>query len=341
MMVFTLALSFLLEDKYTFQSEEHNEKAKMYKYLGIRNTANASFTKGVNKKISNILFDNFNNEHFFNKVHDTFELLNYSSQLKLRFEFKTKKVIKETREEISIRINKSLEKIQQQKYNNHNVPTIHDNDIDKILNVFHGNLASINEKSAENSYTEIIIDFSDFYKSQLEYEKFSLIQKMLALELLDIAIFEMVHKTHYADDFSKLSSGEKNLLFITLNILDNVENNTLVVIDEPEISLHPEWQIKYNRHIKSILNGFHNVHVMIATHSHFLLSGLNKNEANVFSISKTREVKNIKEDTYGWSPENILYNVFGMISTRNHYFETDINKLVFYISENQGTVAEI
>ena len=45
--------------------------------------------------------------------------------------------------------------------------------------------------------------------------------------------------------------------------------------------MHSVWQVKYNDHLKYILEGFTNIHVLIATHSHFLLSGLNKNEANL------------------------------------------------------------
>lgn len=339
-----LALSFLLEDKYTFQSDEHNEEAQVYKYLGVRNTANASFTKGVNKKISNIIFENLSNEQFFNKVKATFKLLNYTSLLKLKFEFKTKKIAQETRDELSTRISKALNKLEEQKYKNHKTLSVSADEIDRMLAFFHERLEeeTNNQVSPEsNSYIEIIIDFDHFREHPIILDKFSLIQKMVTLELLDIAIFEMVHESHNINDFSTLSSGEKNLLFITLNILANVEDNSLVVIDEPEISLHPEWQVQYNNHLKHILHGFDNVHIMIATHSHFLLSGLNKNEANVFSISKNREVKNIEYDTYGWSPENILYNVFGMISTRNHYFEADIKKLVYFISENEGSAIEI
>ncbi len=334
-----LALSFLVEDKYTFQDDTHNEKSTMYKYLGIRSTANASFTKGVNKKITNILFNNLHNESFFAKVKNTFLLLGYTSSLRLVFEFKTKKVINESDSQISTRINKAIKKLKMQKFTSEENYYLSSNDRTNIIQAIKG--TSRLDDTSGKYFLDIKIDFNNFSNHQEILEEYEVIQKMLILDLIDIPLFQMVHETHHINDYSSLSSGEKNLLFITLNILANAKNNSLIVIDEPEISLHSVWQVKYNDHLKSILEGFTNIHVVIATHSHFLLSGLSKNEANVFSIQKDRSIRKIEEDTYGWSPENILYRVFGMASTRNHYFEMDLKKLVYYISEDKGTIDEI
>ena len=62
----------------------------------------------------------------------------------------------------------------------------------------------------------------------------------------------------------QLSSGEKQLLIILLTVL--VQNNkpSILLLDEPEISLHIEWQRKLIKYIRE-LNP--NVQIIIATHS--------------------------------------------------------------------------
>lgn len=62
----------------------------------------------------------------------------------------------------------------------------------------------------------------------------------------------------------QLSSGEKQLLIILLTVLVQDNKPAILLMDEPEISLHIEWQRKLIQHIRE-LNP--NVQVIIATHS--------------------------------------------------------------------------
>ncbi|MBF0336950.1 MAG: AAA family ATPase [Nitrospirae bacterium] len=63
-----------------------------------------------------------------------------------------------------------------------------------------------------------------------------------------------------------LSSGEQHELVITYELLFEVSPNSLILIDEPEISLHIEWQYKFLSDLKEIANLL-NFDVLIATHS--------------------------------------------------------------------------
>lgn len=62
----------------------------------------------------------------------------------------------------------------------------------------------------------------------------------------------------------QLSSGEKQLLVILLTVLVQDNKPAILLMDEPEISLHIEWQRKLIKHIRE-LNP--NVQIIIATHS--------------------------------------------------------------------------
>ncbi|MCK5867089.1 MAG: ATP-binding protein, partial [Mycoplasmataceae bacterium] len=62
----------------------------------------------------------------------------------------------------------------------------------------------------------------------------------------------------------QLSSGEKQLLIILLTVLIQDNKPSILLMDEPEISLHIEWQRKLIKYIRE-LNP--NVQLIIATHS--------------------------------------------------------------------------
>lgn len=64
----------------------------------------------------------------------------------------------------------------------------------------------------------------------------------------------------------KLSSGEQNELVLFYELLFKTEQNTLVLIDEPEISLHISWQNSFIDDLKEIIK-LNKFDILIATHS--------------------------------------------------------------------------
>jgi predicted ATP-binding protein involved in virulence len=131
------------------------------------------------------------------------------------------------------------------------------------------------------------------------------------------------------------SSGEKQLLYSLLNIYSVIEPNSLVVIDEPEISLHPNWQMKYMKMLETAFLKFSNSHFIIATHSHFMVSDLKKENSAVIVMNRNSETfsaSTYKSDTYSWSAEDILYNVFAVPSSRNYYIASDVEVVIKAIS---------
>lgn len=63
------------------------------------------------------------------------------------------------------------------------------------------------------------------------------------------------------------SSGEQAVLLTLFGIAAEIEDNSLIVIDEPEISLHPAWQEQIIPLMVSTFEGYHGCHFVIATHS--------------------------------------------------------------------------
>jgi predicted ATP-binding protein involved in virulence len=65
---------------------------------------------------------------------------------------------------------------------------------------------------------------------------------------------------------SKLSSGEQNELVLFYLLLFKTESNSLILIDEPEVSLHISWQNSFIEDLRQI-TALNNLDVIIATHS--------------------------------------------------------------------------
>ena len=136
----------------------------------------------------------------------------------------------------------------------------------------------------------------------------------------------------------EMSSGEFALLSTVLSISAAVNDpHTLILLDEPELSLHPNWQMMLIDNIDTAL-AKKACHLLIATHSHMLVSDLPMGRSLVCQIEKDKEgILNstaIAESTYGWSAEEVLLKVFKTATDRNRYFGERIGKLLEQIGNN-------
>ncbi|MCI2928382.1 ATP-binding protein [Staphylococcus hominis] len=78
-------------------------------------------------------------------------------------------------------------------------------------------------------------------------------------------------KGSFKIDTLNVATGIKSFSIIQLLIKNNwLDEDTLLIIDEPEINLHPEWQVKYAE-ILVLLQKYLNVKLYINTHSSYML----------------------------------------------------------------------
>ena len=114
----------------------------------------------------------------------------------------------------------------------------------------------------------------------------------------------------------ELSSGEKTLLSKVLYLYFEGYKNKVILIDEPELSLHPSWQNK----VLKIYENFafkNNCQIIIATHSPHII-GSAKNE--YLRILRKNDEGNIEvvdnSMAYGRDIEWVLEEVMGVQYTR-------------------------
>ncbi len=129
---------------------------------------------------------------------------------------------------------------------------------------------------------------------------------------------------------NELSSGEKQLFLRTLAIKMLEPENSIIMIDEPELSLHPKWQQKIVDVYRKIGR---NNQIILATHSPHILGSVEKE--NIILLEKNEngivEVKTGDEfgNSYGQTTGRILEDIMGLETDRN----PSVNNLLTLVKE--------
>lgn len=84
-------------------------------------------------------------------------------------------------------------------------------------------------------------------------------------------------------EITDLSSGEQNLIILLYELLFVAENNSLILIDEPEISLHVTWQKAFIDDLMQISN-IKRFALIIATHSPQIINNRWDNTLDLFEL---------------------------------------------------------
>lgn len=108
-----------------------------------------------------------------------------------------------------------------------------------------------------------------------------------------------------------LSSGQRLFSYIVINILGAIRRNSLIIIDEPELFLHPNLEIAFIGMLKSILHAYSSK-ALIATHSLVTVREIPRECVHV--LEQTNEglfIKNPPFETFGGDIQRISSYVFG------------------------------
>ena len=137
-------------------------------------------------------------------------------------------------------------------------------------------------------------------------------------------------------DINELSSGEKQLFLRTLAIKMLNPENSVILIDEPELSLHPKWQQRIVDVYRKIGK---NNQIIIATHSPHILGSVRKE--NIMLLDKNEDGKIVVRtgdelyDSYGQPTERILEDIMGLKTTRNQEIFDRLKKIREIVNENK------
>ena len=229
--------------------------------------------------------------------------------------------------------------------------------VEKDREYSHLNIKEKNEKSSQiynfyksktsagNAQHGYDIDFDNTSSSSEKLEELRYIYKLKQCSLVHDNVNVIFHKQGCDIASDEMSSGEFAMLSTVLSITAAANDpHTLVLLDEPELSLHPNWQMTLIDNLDMALKN-QTCHLMIATHSHMLVSDLPMRRSTVTQIEKDdkgrQTATNISESTYGWSAEEVLLKVFRTATDRNRYFGERVGTLLEKMGNNTISPKEV
>ena len=132
----------------------------------------------------------------------------------------------------------------------------------------------------------------------------------------------IIQKGEVKLDFFQLSSGEKMIIGMALDLayrmskanpmMDNpMDSPGVVLIDEPELHLHPRWQ---SRVLLAFQKAFPNIQFAVATHSPLILNHTKSEQLRIIDDFKIIDA-NGTESPYG-KDVNAILNYFMGVSSR-------------------------
>ncbi len=198
--------------------------------------------------------------------------------------------------------------------------------------------------STGNSRHDYDIDFDKDIAKEESHDELQSIYKLKQCELVN-STNVIFHKQGCDITSEDMSSGEFAMLSTVLSISAAANDpHTLVLLDEPELSLHPNWQMTLIDNLDRALSN-QVCQLLIATHSHMLVSDLPMKRSSVTQVEKDERgnllANSISECTYGWSAEEVLLKVFKTATDRNRYFGERIGKLLEKMGSNTITPKEV
>jgi len=125
------------------------------------------------------------------------------------------------------------------------------------------------------------------------------------------------------------SSGELALISSIIFISTIIKSrNTVILIDEPENSLHPKWQREY---VETLIDVFYYYQpkIIIATHSPMILNGAKQTIKNI-SIYKADNFKFYLQKMEPNNIEETFYQLFEITTPENRFLS---NLLVTYLND--------
>lgn len=340
-----LAVAFMLNDKFAFKSESQ-DNASMYEYLGLRKTSNASWISTFGNRVAENLLELAETNKLWPIIHALSSHFCLDPQVSIAYELAQNWLsLNQIREmettDLVCRIKTLAGQIANKgNYRKNAIIKLSAKDFDtmaaylKGLEAFDPFIPDSEKLIFGHTFSEST-DKEQMMKIQSDYQVLKNLRNLSIIR--DVTLYVYKHGHMYS--FEECSSGEKHILFAFLNIARHIQDNSLILIDEPEISLHPNWQMIYITALKQLFRDFSSCHFVIASHSPYLVSDLSPDSSSLIVLSMedgVRSAVTLDYSTYAWSAENILYNVFHVRTTRNYYFDIELRELLQFISNKHA-----
>ncbi|CAK2100164.1 putative ATPase AAA-type core domain-containing protein [Vibrio crassostreae] len=166
-----------------------------------------------------------------------------------------------------------------------------------------------------------------------------LLDDLILLANYDIIDLVNISFTKTATDTSFLltdaSSGELCILFNILSIAGVIENDSLILIDEPELSLHPKWQEDFLPLLCDIFSNYSGCHFILSTHSPNIVSTLPEHNSYLVNL-ESREIRTVIGSAIkNKSLDYQMTHTFNVNNPNNEYLIRITLEVFFHLSKKK------
>ena len=172
-------------------------------------------------------------------------------------------------------------------------------------------------------------------------------EALKVLTQLDLLSFPSINvmKKDSVYGIENSSSGETHLLCQFIGIMADIRHNSLILIDEPENSSHPDWQMRYVGWLKHIFNEYRDCHFVIATHSPLILANMKATDSTIVRLKRgfnnyVVSEGGMEKGCYSWTIDEILRDVMEMKSNRTEDFNDAMKSFERAMNDDDRNAAE-
>jgi len=133
------------------------------------------------------------------------------------------------------------------------------------------------------------------------------------------------------------SSGELSLMTSLIFVLGEISGTNMILIDEPENSLHPRWQREYTSMLCSLIE-YHEIKILIATHSPLIVTGAQLDERVSSSIYHPATGK--LEFSSSTNIEELLWGQFETITPKSRFLSEKLAEKLEELSSQKVSFSE-
>lgn len=191
----------------------------------------------------------------------------------------------------------------------------------------------------------------ELYSKESNFEKKTILKSFIPIVIIRKQQFGKISKILDKDknilnmfnfEFKGLSAGEQAMLNIYSSFYEAIREvktckNLLIILDEPELYFHPEWQRRFVYSIVEFFNTYypeHNIQIIFTSNSPYVLSDLKRD--NVITLGKQEN-----ERTFAGNIVYLLLDKYFMENTIGAFSEEKIKDVIQKIKKNKSDENDI
>ena len=112
----------------------------------------------------------------------------------------------------------------------------------------------------------------------------------------------------------------------------------IVIIDELDVHLHPEWQLTIRSALRTV---FPKLQFIVTTHSPHLIATVEPGELIILPGTREVDVRPTDQTYSGWNTDQILEDVMGVKSLENKLYTTALNEALDQVEKRDINALKI